>query len=306
MAARSQAQAHAVSQMKPHSSGEAAARPIPARQAGDENFPVGSFLLPRHLRPHVAAFYAFARAADDLADDPHLIPAEKIDRLNAFEAALHQGSATPELAPANSLRNSLQQTGVSSRHARDLLDAFRQDAEQARYPSIESLIDYCDRSAAPVGRYLLELHGEDPAMLTVSDPLCNALQIINHLQDCQDDFRRMNRVYLPTSWLQAAGIDEAALDQSVTSPALRQVLDQCLDTCDGLLLQAAPFPARLRSRRLGAESVVIMALARRLVADLRAGDPLRDRITLTKPVAALIAISAVTGFGWRAIAGRLA
>lgn len=260
----------------------------------------------RHLRPHVIAFYVFARAADDLADDPGLTPAEKIDRLNAFDTALLRGSAAPELAPANGLRNSLEQTGVSNRHARDLLSAFRQDAGQARYPTIESLIDYCDRSAAPVGRYLLELHGEDPATLTISDPLCNALQIINHLQDCQDDFRQMNRVYLPTTWLQAAGVDETALDASVTAPGLRRVLDQCLDTCDRLLQQAAPFPARLCSRRLGAESAVIMALARRLVADLRAGDPLRDRITLSRSAAAMIAISAATGFGWQLIARRQA
>lgn len=310
MAARSQADAHvhdqAVSHTQAHAPREAAAPPGSTGKAGGENFPVGSFLLPRHLRPHVAAFYGFARSADDIADDPDLPAVEKVERLDAFENALLRGSAAPELAPADHLHHSLAKTGVSNRHGRDLLSAFRQDVGQTRYPTIEALIDYCNRSAAPVGRYLLELHGEEPAMLTISDPLCNALQIINHMQDCQDDFRQMDRVYLPTDWLQAAGIDEAALDAAATPPALRRVLDQCLDTCEGLLLQAAPFPGRLRSHRLGAESAVILALAKRLVADLRAGDPLRDRIVLSRPVAAMVAVSAATGFGLRLISGRRA
>jgi len=295
-------------QARGHSAGAAVGADTIAKQARDENFPVGSFLLPRRLRPHVAAFYAFARSADDIADDPDATPTQKLERLDAFANALTHGSNDPALAlaPALRLRESLRQTGVRDRHAHDLLSAFRQDATQTRHATMEALIDYCDRSAAPVGRYLLELHGEDPARLTIADPLCNALQIINHLQDCQDDFRRMNRVYLPTDWLQAAAIDPSALDQPSTSPALRRVLDQCLDTCDDLLRQASPFPARLRSRRLGAESAVILALAKRLVADLRAGDPLRHRIALSKATAARIALFAAAGFGLRQVAGRTA
>ncbi|MDF1721879.1 MAG: squalene synthase HpnC [Minwuia sp.] len=276
----------------------------PGKQAEDENFPVGSFLLPRRLRPHVAAFYVFARAADDIADDPELAPAEKIERLDACETALTTGGDLSGQPSAIRLRESLQQTGVSSAHARALLNAFRQDARQARYAAMADLIDYCDRSAAPVGRYLLELHGEDPSKLNLADPLCAALQIINHLQDCQDDFRQMNRVYLPTTWMHESGIDETALDAAETSPALRRVLDRCLDTCDTLLSQAASFPTRLQSRRLGAESAVIMALAHQLVAALRAGDPLRDRITLSRPRSAWIAVTAVSRFGLQILGGR--
>ncbi len=263
--------------------------------------------MPRHLRPHVLAFHDFARFADDIADADDSPAAARIAHLDALGRALADGGGTgSEILPAQRLRQSLRQTGVSDRHAHDLLSAFRQDAGQNRYATMDDLLDYCDRSAAPVGRFLLELHGQDPADLTLADPLCNALQIINHLQDCQADYRRMNRVYLPTEWLHAAGADVTALDAPATSPALRAVLDRCLDTCTALLQQAEPFPARLDSRRLGAESAVIMALARRLVADLRAGDPLRHRITLSRPTAAWIALKAVIGFGARLITGHRA
>ena len=155
--------------------------------AGDENFPVGSFLLPKHLRPHVAIFYDFARAIDDVADNPDASPEEKIDRLNAFEAALIGAPGAVEIPKADRLRASLAELGVTTKHGQDLISAFRQDAVKPRYESWDELIDYCDRSAAPVGRYLLDIHGELQDHYIYSDALCNALQVINHLQDCADD-----------------------------------------------------------------------------------------------------------------------
>lgn len=266
------------------------------KDAGGENFPVGSFLLPKPLRPHVACFYAFARAADDIADNPALTPEQKIERLDAFDRALVNGSDDPALARADRLRDSLRESGVSDVHARDLLRAFRQDAVKTRYANWDELMAYCRLSASPVGRYLLDLHGEDPADYRVSDPLCDALQVINHLQDCQDDYREMDRVYLPQDWLAEAGIGVDALDRPSAGPELRRVLDRCLDGCDTLMAEARKMPGRLKSRRLGAESAVIIALADGLIGQLRRRDPLAERVAFGKPRMALIALGALTRF----------
>ena len=125
----------------------------------DENFPVGSVLLPRVLRPHVAAFYAFARAIDDIADNSALSPEEKIERLEGFDQALMGLNDVPTFEKAHIVRSSIIYTGVPIQHCRDLISAFKQDAVKLRYDNWDDLMNYCDRSAAPVGRYLLDLHG---------------------------------------------------------------------------------------------------------------------------------------------------
>jgi squalene synthase HpnC len=266
------------------SDGTAAALETPSgKGARDENFPVGSWLLPAPLRPHVAAFYAFVRAADDIADNPDLTAAEKIARLERFEAALTGPPAIAAgLAKAEALRVSLAATGVSPRHAQDLLAAFKRDATQLRYRDWPDLLSYCALSASPVGRYLLDLHGEASALYRFSDPLCDALQLLNHLQDCRDDYRALDRVYLPLDSFAAAGMAVEALDQPATSPALRQVLDRVLDGVDGMLAVADELPRALRSRRLAAESAVILAIARRLSKELRRRDPLAERVELSR------------------------
>ncbi len=248
--------------------------------AGDENFPVGSILIARRLRPHVMRYYAFARAADDIADNPGLAPDEKVRRLDAFEAGLAAGATTPEMAVR--LRDSLAETGVPDRHARDLLVAFRQDATKLRYADWDELMEYCAVSAHPVGRYLLDLHGEDAATHAPGDALCAVLQVLNHLQDCGDDRRALNRVYLPGNWMAEAGIDATALDAAAESPGLRRVIDRCLDGCDRLLDNSEPLSSMIRARRLAAEVAVIQRLARRLAARLRREDPLAGRVKHSK------------------------
>lgn len=249
-----------------------------------ENFPVGSWLLPASLRPHIAIFYAFARAADDIADNPDLAAKDKVSRLDAFEAAvLGQGAETPDLAKALRMRESLQQTGIDPRHCTDLLAAFKQDAIKLRYDDWDDLIGYCVLSAAPVGRYLVDLHGGSRKGYVASDALCMALQVINHLQDCQADYRQLNRVYLPQNWLRKAGASVEDLDRTKTSPQLRKVIDLALDGTEVLLATANALPAGLISRRLAMESGAILAIAERLVGMLRRGDPLGRRIELSKP-----------------------
>lgn len=248
--------------------------------AGDENFPVGSWLLPRPLRPHVATYYAFARAIDDIADNPHLAPEDKIARLDDFALALTMGSADPAYAKAAALRRTLKQTGISDRHGLDLISAFKQDAVKNRTADWNDLIDYCLRSAAPVGRFLCDLHGEDKALYPLSDALCNALQVINHLQDCAKDYAELDRVYLPEDWMRTANASIEDLTRSASTPGLRSVLDQCLDGTEKLLVEARRLPKAMRHKSLAAETAVIVAVADALTQKLRRQDPVAMRVAL--------------------------
>ena len=175
----------------------------------DENFPVASFLIaPRH-RPAVLAFYRFVRAADDVADHATAAPDKKLELLEQMRASLvGESDAVPE---GVGLRAALAERGMAPTHALDLLEAFRRDVTKLRYADWDELIDYCRYSAMPVGRFVLDVHGEDRALWPANDALCAALQIINHLQDCAKDYRDLNRVYLPEDTLAAAGIGPDAL-----------------------------------------------------------------------------------------------
>lgn len=249
--------------------------------ARDENFPVGA-LLPRALRPTVNAYYAFARAADDIGDDPELSGEEKVRRLNRFEDGL-KGDDDPALATARRCGDALRAADIPLRHASDLLIAFRQDAVKSRYADWGELMGYCAHSAAPVGRFLLCLHGEDEAGFAASDPLCDALQVLNHLQDMKKDRQAIDRVYLPGDWMAAAGVSVDDLLGAAETPGLRRVIDQCLDETDTLIAQARALPGRLRSRRLAAESAAIVQIAAMLARLLRTRDPIATRVQLSKP-----------------------
>lgn len=266
--------------------------------AADENFPVGSFLLPKRLRPHVAIFYAFARAIDDIADDAALPAPEKIRRLTAFDAALKGAPGYgSEFAKAHRLRESMTATGVPTVHGSDLIAAFVQDCEKLRYHSWDEVLGYCEKSANPVGRYLLDLHGEEKSGYRYSDALCTVLQIVNHLQDCAGDKRSLDRVYVIDTWLAEEGGSLADIDGEKSSPALRRVIDRMLDGCDALMIDARRLPSALKSRHLAMESAVIVRLAGRLIDLLRKGDPLASRVALGKADFAVAGIAgAVSGF----------
>ena len=247
----------------------------------DENFPVGSALIRPALRPHVHAFYAFARNADDIADSPDLDAPDKLRRLDRMEAVL-TGHADGGSQSAAALRASLAETGVTPRHSLDLLAAFRQDATKRRYASWEELHDYCRLSAMPVGRHVLDLHGEDAATHAPSDPLCAALQVLNHLQDGAKDLRALDRCYLPADALDEAGAQVTDLQGPRETPGLRQVFTRLLDEVDRLHDAAGALPPRVRDRRLRLEVAVILGLSRRLARRLRNGDPVATRVKLRK------------------------
>jgi len=256
---------------------------------GDENFPVASLLLaPEHRKP-ILAFYHFARAADDVADHPSLAPAAKLALLDGLEAGLD--GAAHEDAEAVELRAALAQRGLSDGHARALLQAFRQDATTNRYHSWLELMDYCAYSAMPVGRFVLDVHGEPRAARTASDAICAALQIINHLQDCALDYRQLDRVYLPLDMLRREGACVEELGEARASQGLRSCIQMLADRADRLLDTSESFATQVRNPRLAREIAVIIALARNNATRLRVEDPLQGGGRTRKPQVLFITLA---------------
>jgi hydroxysqualene synthase len=259
-----------------------------------ENFPVGSFLIRRDLRRHVHAFYRFARNADDIADNPGLGPEDKIRRLDRM-AEILDGASGEESPSAAAMRASLIETEMTAQHCHDLLHAFRLDAVKLRYEDWDDLMAYCRYSASPVGRQLLDLHGERQDTWPPSDALCSALQVLNHLQDCADDYHRLDRVYLPLPDLAAEGIGVEALTAGAASPALRRVLDRLLERTAVLVEKARELPPRVTAPGLRWECGVIVELAARLLLRLRRGDPLATRVKLHRSDFLAALLIGVTG-----------
>ena len=247
----------------------------------DENFPVGSLLIAKRYRRHVHIYYRFARQADDVADDPALPSGEKLRRLDRMAAVLN-GDNGDDAPAAATMHVSLLETGVSPDHCHDLLRAFRQDAVKHRYTDWNDLLDYCRYSAVPVGRYLLDLHGVSRDSWAASDALCAALQVLNHLQDCQKDYRTMNRVYLPLDSFQAASASLGDLEKDHCPAPLRTVLNDIILKTEPLVNQALTLPSFVGNAGLRRESAVIAAIARRLLDKLRHHDPLAQRVKLNR------------------------
>ena len=242
----------------------------------DENFPVASRLVRAELREPILAFYRFARAADDVADHATAAPEDKLEQLARMEAALGGLSGVNQQGEA--LHAVLQARGLTDQHALDLLEAFRRDVTKTRYADWAELMDYCRYSAAPVGRFVLDLHGESRETWPRNDALCAALQVINHLQDCAKDYRAIDRVYIPLDSLRAQGIGVEALREPKASPALREVIGGLARRTKALLDQSRPFAGQIVDRRLALEVGVIQTLADSLTARLERRDPLSERV----------------------------
>ncbi|MFI4934118.1 MAG: squalene synthase HpnC [Caulobacterales bacterium] len=242
----------------------------------DENFPVASHLIAARHRPAILAFYRVARLADDVADHPTATTDEKLARLAEIEASLLGKSAgSPE---AVALRQVLSERSLDGAHALDLLEAFRRDVTKTRYDDWAELMDYCRYSAAPVGRFVLDVHGEDRSTWPASDALCAALQVINHLQDCAKDYLELDRVYLPLDVLEAAGAQVEMLGSDQAAPALLAAIRSLASRTQGLLDQARPLAGQVRDLRLALEIGAIHRLARSLVVRLMRRDPLAERV----------------------------
>ncbi|ETR76651.1 hypothetical protein X566_02635 [Afipia sp. P52-10] len=246
----------------------------------DENFPVASFVIEARHRGLILAFYEFVRIADDIADHASLTPAEKLAQLDRLEAEL-KGTGEGQ-AEAVRLRHALAERGMSSQHPCDVLTAFRMDVTKLRYKDWDELIHYCNYSAMPVGRFVLDVHGESKATWVASDALCAALQINNHLQDCGKDYRALNRVYLPQDVMDAAGVSVEAIGEDQASPALRKCLHDLALGAERLLHDSLVLAPQVQNTRLALEIGVIQTYAQKIVDMLKVRDPLRERVHLNK------------------------
>ncbi len=207
-----------------------------------ENFPVASRLMPARLRRHVAAIYAFARTADDFADEPGRAPDERLRLLDEWQGKLHQA---PVDATFLALHDTMEQFQLPVGLFEDLLSAFKQDVVTTRYASWEAVLDYCRRSANPVGRLVLRLSGyRDAELDRASDAVCTALQLTNFWQDLAIDWPR-GRLYVPEEVWRTAGADPATLDRGRMTPAwtvamracgqrTRRLFDDGRSVCDGV------------------------------------------------------------------------
>ena len=264
----------------------------------DENFPVASVMLKREHRAPVMAFYHFARAADDVADNEQAPAAERLALLGAMRSTLAGTSDTN--AEALALRGVLADYKLPPQHGLDLLTAFEQDCTVNRCATWDALIDYCRVSAMPVGRYVLDVHHEDRSTWAASDALCAALQVINHLQDCGKDYRAIDRVYVPMDMLAAAGADVTELGAAQSSPALRSVIVAMAERTLDLLAQSSVFSAQIRDKRLAVEVAIIQRLAESLTRRLITHDPLSERVHHRKAeMAGLAAWAALKELGKR-------
>jgi squalene synthase HpnC len=259
----------------------------------DENFPVASWIIhPRH-RALILAFYNFVRTADDIADHATLPAQDKLALLDLLEAELlGKGDTQPE---AVNLRRALAERAMAPRHALDVLIAFRMDVTKLRYENWDEVIHYCRYSAMPVGRFMLDVHGESTSTWAASDALCAGLQINNHLQDCGKDYHNLNRVYLPRDALEAAGASVETLGAGRAPAPLLQCLHSLAARTELLLNESKPLAAEVKDFRLGLEIAVIQAFADRIVRLLKVRDPLSERVHLNPVELAAFSIGGVTG-----------
>ena len=268
----------------------------------DENFPVASWIIhPRH-RALILAFYNFVRTADDIADHATLSGDEKLSLLDLLESELlGKGDSQAE---AVNLRRALAERGMPPRHALDLLTAFRMDVTKLRYENWDEVIHYCRYSAMPVGRFVLDVHGENTSTWAASDAICAGLQINNHLQDCGKDFKDLNRVYLPRDALAAAGASVEQLGEARAAPALLQCLQGLAARNEALLDEGRMLPADVRDFRLGLEISVIQSFADKIVRLLKVRDPLSERVHLKPAELLTFSFGGMAGETIRRLTGR--
>jgi hydroxysqualene synthase len=270
----------------------------------DENFPVASFIIhPRH-RALILSFYNFVRTADDIADHATLTPNEKLAYLDLLDAEL-QGRGDTQ-AEAVNLRRALAERGMAPRHALDLLVAFRMDVTKLRYETWDEVIHYCRYSAMPVGRFVLDVHGESTSTWAASDAICAGLQINNHLQDCTKDYKNLNRVYLPCDALAASGASVEMLGEAAAPAPLLRCLHGLAERTETLLNDGSSLLAEVRDFRLGLEISIIQAFADRIVRMLKTRDPLRQRVHLSRLEMLGVSIAAAASEAVRRASGRRA
>jgi squalene synthase HpnC len=248
-----------------------------------ENFPVASLLMPRRLRKPIAAIYHFARAADDIADEGESSNDERLKRLDEFRAELARiaNNETPLTPLFQNLAAEVHQHSLPMQPFYDLLDAFSQDVIKKRYANFDELLDYCRRSANPVGNLLLHLYGEaTPVNIAYSDAICTGLQIINFWQDVAKDYA-IGRIYLPLDELALYGVSEEQIAQGISNDAWRALMKFQVDRARAMMVSGKPLGSILTGR-IGLEMRMIIAGGLRILSKLESAqyDMFRHRPVL--------------------------
>lgn len=238
-----------------------------------ENFPVASILMPRRLRKPVAAIYHFARAADDIADEGELSDTERLRQLDEFRAELTliEKNETPLTPLFRNLAAEVHQHALPMQPLYDLLDAFSQDVVRKRYADFDEVLDYCRRSANPVGNLLLHLYEEaTPVNIAYSDAICTSLQLINFWQDVARDYA-IGRIYLPLDELAQYGVSEEQIAQGISDNKWRALMKFQVDRTRAMMISGKPLGSILTGR-IGLEMRMIIAGGLRILAKLESAD----------------------------------
>lgn len=250
----------------------------------DENFPVASFLMTKEIRKIVRVFYFFARMADDIADHQTLRPNQKKRILFFFDKAIAKNEKTNNPILNNMIKR-FKELPSGKKYSRNLLKAFMMDASNKKYKIWEDLLFYCKFSANPVGRFVIDAVNEKQNIKKIyeaSDNLCTALQIINHVQDCQKDFKELKRVYIPYSLFKKYSLDKSILNQKKSTENFKRLKIEIIDNVLKLLKGTEIGLYKIQSWRLRKETLIILNIAKRLCNLLKRNDPLKKKIKLSR------------------------
>lgn len=254
------------------------------KNKNQENFPVGMMIFGKDKRQIVSDYYKFARYADDIADNPDIKPQNKVNKLYQLEDIFlkNKDYKGQKLKFAVKLREEFNKFQLSTSLATDLLIAFRKDSMGFEYQTWGQLVDYCKYSAAPVGRFMLAIHNENPSTYLPATSLCVALQIVNHIQDIKYDNQVLKRVYLPAEMMKKYNVTADDLLKEKSSLGLRKLIEKIMNQTKGLIKEGSILPSIIRSKNLRTEVCIILSLTNIMIKKILKGDVLAKNIKLSK------------------------
>lgn len=254
------------------------------KNKNQENFPVGMMVFGKDKRRLIFDYYKFARYGDDIADNPKLKPRDKVEKLYELEDIFlgNKSYKGQKLKFAQTLKDEFNRFQLSSSLATDLLIAFRKDAMGFQYQTWGQLVDYCKYSAAPVGKFMLAVHGESASTYLPATSLCAALQIVNHVQDIKYDAEVLGRVYIPEEILKKHHLKASDLTKSQSPLNLRKAIEEILEKTQGMLKDGELLPSIIRSLSLRTEVCIILSLTNIMIKKILKGDVLAEEIKLSR------------------------
>tara|TARA_B100000579_G_scaffold26775_1_gene18834 strand:+ start:642 stop:1541 length:900 start_codon:yes stop_codon:yes gene_type:complete len=262
---------------------------LSGKSYNDENFPVSSILIKKKIRDYIRKFYFFARTADDIADHKSKKKHTKAKILKIFDTIIEKNMRS-DVTVLNELIDVFEELKIGRAHARNLLKAFILDTNKQRYKNWRELLNYCKFSANPVGRYVIDIsykiekQGEDNInqVYFASDNLCSALQILNHMQDCQKDYLEMNRVYIPEELFKKYSSSISDLKLKESSNNFKNLKNEIINKVEEMLKNSKCGLKLIKISRLRKETLIIFYIAKKLCYLLRKNDPLKKKVKLSR------------------------